>query len=444
MLTLSLVTLAATAALCRRALESWAAPGALLALFWLVQVVPGLPGDGRDVPPLGIAWIALSCLSFAIGGAVGQAVAGAEDEPEPPPLTLPAAEATMLVGTLLGLGFLAIRTVTVGPSWSYSGDDDVPILLKPAYAAQFATPALGGMALAVGGSRRRKALALATLAPAVATLLLSTRRTVLLLALLHAAGGYLAARAWVDRGRVRPFSGRRLALMVPAAAFLVAAVFVAAAVRVRLTGREASLGDFAASALDGLDLRALAEQWPRIRHLFFGYLLTFSQWIELNWSSFPAPEFGAWTFSGPFTLLDLADRPYAEDFEISPGVWTNVYGAFHGLILDFSPVGSLLALLVVGLIGGVAYRRTAAGDARALPALIGVYVAILYSFISSPLRYNVACIAIVYVGLYARTIGRSAARSGYERLPVARSRKNRGASTGTTPAPEVGVLSTRR
>ena len=271
MLTLSLVTLAATAAPCRRALESWAAPGALLALFWLVQVVPGLLGDGRDVPALGVAWIALSCLAFAIGGAVGQAVAGGMDEPGPPPLTLPAAEATMIVGTLLGLGFLAIRTVTVGPSWSYSGDDDVPMLLKPVYAAQFATPALGGMALAVGGSRRRTVLALATLAPAVATLLLSTRRTVLLLALLHAAGGYLAARAWVDRGRVRPFSGRRLALMVPAAAFLVAAVFVAAAVRVRLTGREANLGDFAASAFDGLDLpgprRAVAPDPPPLLRL---------------------------------------------------------------------------------------------------------------------------------------------------------------------------------
>ncbi|RUL87084.1 O-antigen polymerase [Tautonia sociabilis] len=416
MLTLmALTTLAGVAALSRLASGSWMAPSALLAMVWLGISAPSLLGaQAKEVPAVGLAWVAFSCVAFALGDLVGQAVAGgpkqdatatAGDGSGARRLPLPAAMPLVVAGTVAGLAFLAIRTATVGVSWY--GEDDVPTLLKPIYVAQFATPALCGLAAAADPRRRWWALALISLLPAAATTFISTKRAILLLAILHWIAGYLSARVFLDRGRSRLFSGRRLALLSAAAAALVLSVFVAAACRYSLTGRERSVGDLIALAAEAIRPGHLLEQWPKIRHLFFGYAPTFCQWFERSWGRFPPAEFGSWTFSGPFTLLGIADRPYAEEFEISPGVWTNVYGALHGLILDFSPIGSLLALVTIGLVGGASYRRMASGSVLALPVLATVYVAVLFSFISSPMRYNVVCFATVYIAIYAGAQSRS-------------------------------------
>ena len=86
---------------------------------------------------------------------------------------------------------------------------------------------------------------------------------------------------------------------------------------------------------------------------YFGYLAAFTNWLGDFYSSLPT--FGMTTFAGPLNLIGFLERPlgFYDPVLISPGLETNIFTAFRGIIYDFSIPGAIVISFIAGFLGSI-------------------------------------------------------------------------------------------
>src|SRR5262249_3465142 len=131
----------------------------------------------------------------------------------------------------------------------------------------------------------------------------------------------------------------------------------------------------------------------------FAHPYLFSRYLRYAFDNPPPPKNGVLTFGGPLQLLGVYERTHFEDFQVDPGIQSNVYTLFRPPIDDFGFAGSFISFLVAGVLAGWAYRRISHGDIIFAPILTAFYPHVLvvggYFF-----AYNTLVLCHVMVGMY--------------------------------------------
>ena len=133
----------------------------------------------------------------------------------------------------------------------------------------------------------------------------------------------------------------------------------------------------------------------------FAFLPAFAQWFQSEGMRFSDLTLGHRTFGRTYELLGMH---FADKYFYSPtdlGFTTsNVHTVFRDLIEDFSPVGALVCLFLLGMVGGVSYRRVLRGERNFLPVLTTIYVFTFTSFSFSLFVYTGPTLALVIFLVY--------------------------------------------
>ncbi len=143
----------------------------------------------------------------------------------------------------------------------------------------------------------------------------------------------------------------------------------------------------------------------------FAHLLAFDHWFaNFTWEVFTG---GQYTFFGIFNTLGLANREIGifRDVLYIGSLHTNVYTVFRSIVTDFSPIGGLLFMALLGFIATYAYKKirfSQESEPLAVTVLVMIYAFILWSFVTSVFAYASYICAFVYFYLCQKfTIWRS-------------------------------------
>jgi oligosaccharide repeat unit polymerase len=195
---------------------------------------------------------------------------------------------------------------------------------------------------------------------------LTTRAPVLLVGI-NWVSAYLSTVIWYGKRDVH----LRLGLRTTARVGIIAAGLVA--VYVGLGELRSGIGlvpraDTHAAAKVGL---------ATAKSAYMGSMAVFSRWFEENWDRVPAPTLGAYTFASALQWLH-PDKDYArfEEQQVSEdphAPTTNVCTIYRVLGEDFTLPGSALLLMLLGLLGGWAYRSVRQGAFQRIPFLAVYY-----------------------------------------------------------------------
>jgi len=134
----------------------------------------------------------------------------------------------------------------------------------------------------------------------------------------------------------------------------------------------------------------------------FGHISAFTIWFNDYMSHYTPLGFGRFTFAGIFSFFHIYERKpgiFTDFSVISPDpLFTNVYTAFRGLIIDFSVMGAILLIFIFSILGGIAYKN-AKESIFAFVYLILFYCITVLSLFTSLLNYNTLIAAFTLLGL---------------------------------------------
>lgn len=375
--------------------KGWFAPSAFAVGLWSIYViVPLLIAPEYKVSALSVSTVLVLVLCFAVGAALGEGPPASNR-----PRLFPAVPAkrifrASLFFTAVGLAgaiyfgwqqineygldlsgtgvFLLGRMVTI----ERYGGQDPPAIVRLFAILVFPAAILGGMSYALAPTRRQKLLCFGPLIPALFFSLLNATRANALMAVVLGVSGYFSMRIAVT-GRISRLISRRAVLAV-ASSVAIAISFFFAVETLREHKEESDL--------------AVQVDWPRMKAYSFGYLATFSHWIDRPDGHVSAPlALGAYTFGGVFDALGLHPRElgvYQDFVTLDAGQDNNIYTAFRSIVQDFSLPGAGLFLGLFGFAGGYAYRKTSAGHLLWIPILAGAYAFLVWSPLGSIFVYN--------------------------------------------------------
>lgn len=123
----------------------------------------------------------------------------------------------------------------------------------------------------------------------------------------------------------------------------------------------------------------------------FGHISAFSIWFQNYLKHYASLGFGRFTFAGLFSFFHIYEREpgiFTDFSVISPEpLFTNVYTAFRGLIIDFSMIGTAILILIFSILAGIAYSQYK-NSILAFIYLILFYCITVLSLFTSLLNYN--------------------------------------------------------
>ena len=424
---LALAPLVALAALGRALLGSWLAPGVFFALYWsLAFVVPLVIAPQDPVSAAAVLWVFLAAGAVFVGALFGGGLdfGPVREQPGEAAITPDARRPLALAAigcAVLGLGAPLIPLVSQGYGFTvftslkalvsaaielsvgrYSETYSPPALSQAALPLLSAGPVFAGALAALRPRRVEKLAVVGVFLPPLLLTVTQTQRAVTILAVVNWISAYLAVGVLL--GRTSPFTRRHLVVAALGGLFAIVLAFVGAMVRVGAS-----------------DLNAIADVAPKVLGGALGHATVFSQWFESGGAAAAPPTWGAYTFAGLYDALGIGQRRpglFAESVVLASGDETNIYTMFRPLIQDFTLVGALVALTVLGLIGGVAYRAVGRGRIELVPVLAGFYATTLFSAITSIWVYNsmmavfvLFAVATLAYGRYRRRVRGTAAVS---------------------------------
>lgn len=392
--------LVAWAVAMRLAHGTWLNPSAFFALWWCVAAILPLVATPEDaVSPGTILFIFGACICVSAGVVIGSGgikTRLAIDRPFPSHFELKTLKILMIVSLIGGMGsniayaaasgvplrdLLDIQNLVIVSNQlyvaRYAGIDTVvpppPPVSQALLPFVFLAPAVGGMVFVLTRKKLTKFLALASMAPAISVTILQNTKAAVLFSGILWASAYFATR--LRLGRTAVFT--RIHLLVAAGLGAVVTVFFIFIGLARLASTDLGL-------LDVVRMKLFSAA--------FGHMTVFSHWLGDYWTHDNiSPTLGGYTLGGPLEMLGIRTRIpgiFADFVELAIGDTSNVHTAFRFLVEDFTIPGAFVALTVVGLIGGVAFRLVSIGRWAAVPVLVGTYATIMWSPIAWFWTYN--------------------------------------------------------
>jgi oligosaccharide repeat unit polymerase len=379
--------------------KSWLAPSAFFSLYWAFALLAPL----LLVPSFyfwpGAAWLLLAFGLILHTGVIFGWFIGANLFPLRPLLQMPKYKliwGEVILISCAALGMLALPLIFQSRGYSLSvlvNLNQIPELSRefsiaryaeaydPPLVARFLTtfPYLGtmfsGVWIATVPSWSRRSLALWPFVPLIIqTLILTTRSTIII-------PTFLAASAYGATLVLRKGDRKLLS--------------VAQLVRISLI-LAGGFGAFIVLQIlrDGVAIDDISTAVNKTLVALLGSPAIFSNWLENQDIWKLEPKGGIYTLAGIIQILGFTERLaglYDTSIELNMGddiLKSNVYTAFRGLIEDFTLLGVLSLLLIIGITVGLAYRLVAKGIPYGLPMLALFYAFTLWSGVVSILNYN--------------------------------------------------------
>ncbi len=387
---------------------TWLQPGAFFALWWcFAGILPLVLAPNEIVGTNAMIWLIVASIAMSVGAVVGNGGLRTRRLAMPQTATdweLAVFGAVLIVSVLLGIGsniaFLSSSSVSLSDvldveklvvvsnqayfqRYAESGAAPPPALAQALLPFVYLAPAVGGILFELTRAKWWKLLALASYLPAVAVTILQTTKAALLFAIVLWLSGYFATR--LRFGKLAVFTKGHLLVAAVVGGFLTTFFFAVGLARLATTDT---------SLLNVVLLKLVTSA--------FGHMTVFSQWLAEYWGQPIDPSFGRVTFSGPLEMLGYGQRiPGLFDslVDLVAGESSNIYTAFRPLIQDFTIPGALAILGAVGVVGGIGFRKVAAGEWSGLPLLLVAYVTIFWTPITWFWIYNSLTATVVAVGL---------------------------------------------
>ena len=387
---------------------TWLHPASLFPMWWsFAAILPMIVAYQEPVSPWAVVWVIGASLAVALGAVAGNGGLTTHRTLKPPragKLEQQLLSWPMLIALVLGMGSSIAFALSAGVSVSDLTDiSKLVVVSNQMYVARYAeagaaspplisqallpfvylAPVMGGMVFVLRRPARWKALALATMLPAIAVTVLQTTKAAVLFAASLWLCSYFATRLRV--GNLKVYT--RGHMIVAAVLGVVVTVFFFGVGLARMAATDTSL-----AAVVRVKLITAA----------FGHMSVFSQWLNDYWGQWYEPTLGAYTFAGPLELLGFQQRVpgiFGNVVELIAGETSNIYTGFRPLIQDFSIPGAIAILGLLGFVGGASYRSVAGGNAGAVPVLIAAYMTILWTPITWFWIYNSLTATVVVIGL---------------------------------------------
>ncbi len=421
------LALVALAMLARRHLGSWFAPGAFFALFWTVAVwVPLLFAPDTQVMPSGLWWIFASALAVYLGTAAGVALFGRRPERPQVDFRWPGLRTAVACFSIAGFGapisILASRGYSVLVFLSptkladverefsvarYIQGETEPTIERAFLVSIYLAALLGGLLLADRRAGRWRWLALLPLLPGTAVAAVETTRSSIYFPIVLMACSFLVAELLLRRRLTVLLTPRRVV-----GAILLGVVVVPVSLWLQLSRYGYDINN-------GYQVQDVVD---RFRLGSFGYLSVFTNWFDAAGLSSHDLSYGALSFAGVFDALGIQQRLvglYSQSLFVGDsGGASNIYTIFRGLIEDFSPSGSLVLLVMIGIVAGFAYAGVQRGDLPLAPFLAAFYAATAWSFVVDIFVYNTILLGgflfAVYIVAVAHRATHVDAATGYD------------------------------
>jgi oligosaccharide repeat unit polymerase len=379
--------------LAARRLGTWVAPAPLYGLFWfLFTVIPLALLFPVPSSPLAMGYLLLTCLAFSASALpfdAGAAVAWARREgPSAPPLF----DSAFLRRTFYGLS-AAIPVLLVLNSRAQGisiGDAIFNVLASAAIYAElrnqelvvanvwqslsnvaiYVATALGGFVfLHERPGWRRWAVSVVALLPSVVVMVTQSAKGMFFL-----CAAFFVAAIWVGRLRRGELGLASRRARRPLA--------VAVALTVLLVGVS-----FLSRGFQDADDRDVVTQGLTRYFASYtsGHLYAFSDWFSdrvgrpstLHYAPEP-PTYGFYTVMPIFEALGSSKQVpagvYDEYFRHEELLTSNIYTMYRGLITDFGLVGSLVFMLVTGLLFHLAWFHLLVDERPVVPAVVFIYM----------------------------------------------------------------------
>jgi oligosaccharide repeat unit polymerase len=260
------------------------------------------------------------------------------------------------------------------------------IVLQLLLSVSYLAPLLGGTLFVCWRRRSDKIVGLLSLLPSLVAFATQSTRSSIVYGLSMWAAGFLATRIY-EGLRAQKINRKALtwvALSIPAALLLI------------------SVGDVLRGGGKGRDSVASHLLSNRTKTYMCGHLAALSQWMDNTDLTGIHPAFGQFTFAGGYEVLHPGTRVggVIAEMETLPTGHTNVYTYFRQMIQDLTVSGSLLAVFVIALCSGYAYRRVldrASGWIGILALCYGAMLLVLTSIFN----YNSMILAfLIYGGVW--------------------------------------------
>jgi oligosaccharide repeat unit polymerase len=397
-------------ALASRAVQrSWLAPGAFIALVWVVYFAAGAYGMVIQGQPAGLAlWVVPGLVAaFVAGAGLMQPFGHAQAVPGRAPWVAHRVRLRLLVLALvLGAayavpGILAFAGYGLGDILSlsqlqsvvgamsnlrYGEQIDEPLAVRVATGLLYTSAPFAGLLFVWRKRWYDTALAVAPLAIALLYVLVTTSKTPLMMCLFLFGATFMATKVAGSGGQAQLFSWQVVVFL--ALVTVLGLLYVSFLIELR-EGKAPSDGFVG----------------PGIRTYFLSHLAAFSIWYERT-AITPQPlGWGQFTFSGLLGRLGLAPRAfgiYADVVMPTTGDITNLYSAFRGLLQDFGAAGATAIMAASGAVAQALYNRLCFTHTFwAMPVLALVYFTVLLSFLYSPFIFNniIAACALFALGV---------------------------------------------
>ncbi|MFC1951367.1 O-antigen polymerase, partial [Chloroflexota bacterium] len=134
-------------------------------------------------------------------------------------------------------------------------------------------------------------------------------------------------------------------------------------------------------------------------HDTFAYLPAFGQWFVGHWQDSTPLTLGASSFARIYARIGIADVFVYDEVTVG-NTKTNIFTIFRELIDDFSPLGSMIWLFVIGIIAGFTFRQISKGKIHFFPILLGFYAYVLFSQTRTIFYYTSVLIALIIFTAY--------------------------------------------
>jgi len=405
----------------RLVFRSWAAPGAFFALFWVVMTVAPLTlAPHYPVWGAGVLVLASFVLAISIGTYMGNEIyvlycykpnmnmSEKTTKLQLKQFTLYIQKAGW-VGALLGLigmllavqsGFESISmefSLTELPKSSsalsyarYNEDLSMPLSARVANAIIFFACFISGMVLRFSNGWVKVLLPLTVLSSTLIYAFTFTNKAPFFMGVLMIGGSYLASSVLVEGVHMRLFNSMRLAFSAIVLMFGISMLIISQMLRYGLKQLEYD-----------------SVVFERAQSYALAHLAAFTGWIKEGYSLTDAPSMGVYSFSGQLRILGLKEQLpglYEAKGLHAEIVGSNVFTAFRGLMQDFTYPGTIIVLIITGIIVQLCYLSIALGylnqKVPAFVILVAFYTWTAFSFAINIFSYNSNVLAVILFSIF--------------------------------------------
>lgn len=371
-------------------------PARLFALMWTILIIGYYCFAENAVSGIGLLWIVAAMIVLAFGEKLGvnYAINKYKSISEPCKIVVSKVPTKRLFRALLLIIMIAIagkicflyangyslsvffninRFLEMNAQMAYDRYHDLTVtnnFITLLSSFGYVAPLCGGYLLFyTGKSKKRIFLCIFSLFPVLLSMLMdNTKSGVIDAAILFAVGfmiSYMRTRSGYPKLRFK-----QIAAIIFLLALLLIILFIAMCIRV---------GDFSQSAIS--DIKDSFVVYA------FGSVEAFDVWLT-KYYAFGSYGFGVNTFMAPFNILGIVTREQGV-YGFIPGVSSNVFSAFRGVIMDFGVFGGLLFVFALGFLGGVSYRKIRSrGSVGSQFIYAVIFFFLIRSFLISPWIYT--------------------------------------------------------